>query len=217
MHGGPWWRSWRNRSCGRLGLGSGPLYWLGLGYHCIGKEIYGFKHSQTMSITPPFNIYRQKWDNFHVSCSLCLPTSSDSILGVKARLPFAAYNSSIHGSRVQVIECLLHLPSRRNSSSSVLFARPRSLALMKRSHVVLSMCAIFFACGLGVIVATVALSPTLGLGNATEVLVVESIKGGCAGCGLLIHSGTSPIQSSGILSIVNLGAAIILLSWSNWA
>jgi hypothetical protein len=89
------------------------------------------------------------------------------------------------------------------------------LVIMKRSHVVLSMCAIFFACGLGVIVATVALSPTLGLGNATEVLVVENIKGGCAGCGLLIHSGTSPIQSSGILSIVNLGAAIILLSLIN--
>jgi hypothetical protein len=172
-----------------------------------------------MSTTPPFNIYGQKWDTFHVSCILCLPTSSDSIPAVKAHLAFAIYNSSIHGSRVQVIECLPHLPSRRNSSSSssVLFARPRSLALMKRSHVVLSMCAIFFACGLGVIVATVALSPTLGLGNATEVLVVENIKGGCAGCGLLIQSGTSPIQSSGILSIVNLGAAIILLSWSNWA
>jgi hypothetical protein len=98
------------------------------------------------------------------------------------------------------------------------FARTtQSLATMKRSHVVLSLCAIFLACGLGVIVATVALSPTLGLGNATEVLVVENIKEGCAGCGLLIHSGTSSVQCSGILSVVNLGAAVILLSWRNWA
>jgi hypothetical protein len=83
---------------------------------------------------------------------------------------------------------------------------------MKRGHVVLSMCAIFFACGLGVIVATVALSPTLGLGNATEVLVAENIETSCAGCGLLfIHSGTAPLRCSNILIIVSFGVAITLL------
>ena len=85
--------------------------------------------------------------------------------------------------------------------------------MVKRSHLVLLLSAIFLACGLGVIVATVALSPTFGTGNGTEALVPMNIKGGCAGCVPLNNQGASVISLHPLTPaiLVNLVALICLV------
>jgi hypothetical protein len=59
---------------------------------------------------------------------------------------------------------------------------------IKRLYLVMVLSIALASIALGVIAATVALSPTLEMGNSTEAVVPETIKAGCAGCALLIST-----------------------------
>jgi hypothetical protein len=55
---------------------------------------------------------------------------------------------------------------------------------VKRSYVVLSLCFLFLASGLGLVVAVVSLSPSFGVGNPAAVVTSEDINISCANCTL---------------------------------
>ena len=59
---------------------------------------------------------------------------------------------------------------------------------VKRLYLMMFLSIALASIALGVIAVTVALSPTLGMGNSTEAVVPETIKAGCAGCALLISN-----------------------------
>ena len=62
---------------------------------------------------------------------------------------------------------------------------------LNRNIVALTFCFIFLACGLGLIVAVVALSPSLELFNATQIYVPENTQRNCPNCTVvLISAGT---------------------------
>ena len=53
---------------------------------------------------------------------------------------------------------------------------------LNRDYIVLSLCFILLACGLGLVVAVVSLSPSLGMFNSTQVYVPEDIGRDCVNC-----------------------------------
>jgi hypothetical protein len=74
---------------------------------------------------------------------------------------------------------------------------------LTRDYVVLVLCFLFLACGLGFVVAVVALSPSLGLFNTTQVYVAENITRGCENCTIvLISAGTTKGSSMPTLFIL---------------
>jgi hypothetical protein len=61
---------------------------------------------------------------------------------------------------------------------------------VKRDYLVLFLCFLFLASGLGLIVVVVSISPSLG-GNSTQVLVPEDIAGGCINCTIFVSAAAT--------------------------
>ncbi|PMD46565.1 hypothetical protein L207DRAFT_507475 [Hyaloscypha variabilis F] len=80
---------------------------------------------------------------------------------------------------------------------------------LNRDRIVLALCFLFLACGLGLVVAVVALSPSLGLFNATQIYVPEDTQRKCLNCTIfLISAGNnnySPIPTLLMLVSVAVG------------
>jgi hypothetical protein len=85
----------------------------------------------------------------------------------------------------------------------------------KRSYVVLSLCFLFLASGLGLVVAVVSFSPSFGIGNPTAVVTAEDINTGCANCKLNASAGNSriyvPMMALFMIGVVAVGMSCVEL------
>jgi hypothetical protein len=85
-----------------------------------------------------------------------------------------------------------------------------------RDCIVLCLCFLFLACGLGLVAAVVSLSPSLGMFNATQVYVPEEIQGGCVNCTIVPISAGHPDCSS-MQTFFMLASIAIGIAWVNLA
>jgi hypothetical protein len=79
---------------------------------------------------------------------------------------------------------------------------------VKRSYVVLSLCFLFLASGLGLVVAIVSLSPSFGIGNPTTVVTAEDINISCANCTLNVSAGYTWIYVPRMALLMAMGVAV---------
>jgi hypothetical protein len=83
-----------------------------------------------------------------------------------------------------------------------------------RDYVVLALCFLFLASGLGLVVTVVALSPSLGVFNSTQVYVPEEIARGCVNCTIiLISAGTT--KGSSIPTFFILVWMVVVMTLAN--
>jgi len=85
---------------------------------------------------------------------------------------------------------------------------------LNRDYLVLALCFIFLACGLGLVATVVALSPSLGLFNGTTVYVPEDTQRQCLNCTIvLISTGTIVYRSMPTLYML-IGMTLATCSFS---
>jgi hypothetical protein len=85
---------------------------------------------------------------------------------------------------------------------------------VKRSYLVLSLCFLLLASGLGLVVVVVSLSPSLG-GNSTQVFAPENIPGGCVNCTLLVSAAgrTNHLSISVFSLLLSIAAGMCFLEF----